>query len=340
MNAFKHINATARLITEKALNLLAANPRLRDILDNQSISRITKDQGRLAGRPWDEVDLLFTQCRRQLKSSPDWRYGTPRVHEVAWEAYEGLSARTDIINKKYCELGCGVMHPFGVATIFFLNGASSVTAMDHAPCRSSTRAAEALADLLDDCRAHPEDWHWSQISRAEFEARIKLFDRKNLRDGNLQNGTLNVPIVHVIADIHSPVVAFGEIDLISSRAVLEHFLDFKTAMKQLFKLMHPGGIGYHQIDLADHRIYSAPHLYHAWSFLGEVDSWSDGLVNRLRPMEMKEIIKTTGFNILDWQIREGKIPSDFLPSITDRFLGMPMSELRATGVAAVIQRPL
>jgi len=49
-----------------------------------------------------------------------------------------------------------------------------------------------------------------------------------------------------------------EIDISFSNACFEHFNNSKKAIQELARITKPGGIGFHQIDLRDHRDYTLP----------------------------------------------------------------------------------
>ena len=161
----------------------------------------------------------------------------------------------------------------------FLNGAGSTIALDLND-GNKQRAAESLADLLGDCCGQ-EKWNWADVDDVKFINKIQRFNIQALNQGRLTEGLADVPMSHVVTDIHNPILEEESIDVMTSRAVLEHFLDFDVAMKRLFQLMRKGGVIYHHIDLVDHRAYRSSD-YHYWSFLAEGEDWSDGLVNRLR----------------------------------------------------------
>jgi hypothetical protein len=334
------LNVFARQVVERSLLLAARSSRIRDILDNQTLDRLALNPGRLAGRSWDLLDAVYSQSRRELDCSEGWRFGPKRIHEVTWEGYEALGKYGSIVGKVYCDLGCGVSHPYGISTALFLNGAEKTIAVDRGNCKDQQRAAEALADLLYECVVHPENWHWSEITRAEFLKRIAEYDLKALRKGDLQTGLRHVPSSHHVMDICEPFLPETSVDLLTSRAVLEHFLNFELAMSKLFQLMGPGGMAYHHIDLADHRIYLEPGKYHSLSFLAEDDDWSDGLVNRLRSCELKTIFENTGFDILQWNVIRAEMPAGFSSQIKGRFRAMPVDELNIKTVCCVLRKPL
>ncbi|NCD40860.1 MAG: methyltransferase domain-containing protein [Bacteroidia bacterium] len=241
--------------------------------------------------------------------------------------------------KSYCDLGCGTYHPYGISTIFYLNGAVSTVGLDVEDA-DEIRAAEALYDLLIDCIAYPEKWCWeANMNRAEFVERARSFNLNALQNGQLRAGIGDLPLKHVVTDIHDPVIAKESIDIMSSRAVLEHFLDFGVAVDRLFALMRPGGVAYHHIDLADHRAYWRNSSYHRWSFLAENDDWSDNLTNRLRASEIRPYFEKTGFNVLKYEIIRKTMPKGFEQYLKGRFRSMSKDDLEALTVFCILVKP-
>lgn len=286
---------------------------------------------------WIKVDELYTALRREIRSRRDWRHGPKRVHEVAKEGFDAVSAHLNLEGKRFCDLGCGIYHPFGVSAAMYLNGVGSALGLD-LNRGDPRRAAEALADLLLDCLAFPDRWHWSGIPRAEFMERIRRFNLAALMDGNLAAGLEGLPLENCITDIHSPELPEGSIDIMTSRAVLEHFLDFGRAVERFFALLSPGGVAAHVIDLVDHRAYDGP-AHHYWSFLAEDETWSDGLVNRLRSCEIRPHFERVGFEILHYENVHKEMPVGFAAQVKGRFKAMPVEELNITTVRCVLRKP-
>jgi hypothetical protein len=256
---------------------------------------------------------------------------------VAREGFDGVSPYISLLDKVYCDLGCGVYHPYGICTIMYLNGARSTIALDLDGC-DKERAAEALSDLLLDCLAAPDRWHWSEIDRESFLRRAHQFGLKALGEGKLEEGLACLPLEHIVTDIHNPLLQEDSIDVMASRAVLEHFLDFGVAVERMYALMRRGGVAYHHIDLVDHRAYTIPG-YHWWSFLAEGEGWSDGLVNRLRSCEIRPHFERVGFEVLRYENRVARMPAGFMDRVAGRFRGMSEEELSATGVFCVLRKP-
>lgn len=298
-------------------------------MDNQNVSQYKV-------RTWSELDRIYTFCRRQLNLKPDWRYGPARVHEVAKEGFDGICKYTTLQNKVYCDLGCGTYHPYGISAVMFLNGSSSTISIDlHGS--NKQRAAEALADLLCDC-CWTDRWNWSNVDKLDFLSRVQQFDMQALREGRLDDGLAGLPLRHILTDIHNPVLEEESIDIMTSRAVLEHFLNFNVAVDRLFALMRKGGVACHVIDLVDHRAYISSD-YHFWSFLAEEEDWSDGLVNRLRSCEIRPHFERAGFEILCYENRIREMPKGFMKQVAGRFREMTEEELSATTVFCVLRKP-
>jgi hypothetical protein len=286
---------------------------------------------------WSELDKYFTLSRRTLLADSAWRYGPERVREVAREGFEHISKYCSMEGKRYCDLGCGTFHPFGVSAVMFLNGVGSTISLDleHS---DHVRAAEALYDLLADCIVFPEKWHWSGGSTEAFLAGVRRFNLEALKQGKLVDGISHLPMGYAVTDIHSPQIEPDSIDVMTSRAVLEHFLDFGTAVERLFSIMAPGGVAFHSIDLVDHRAYKSKD-FHYWSFLSEGPDWSDGVCNRLRSKEIRPVLEKAGFEIASYKEKTSDMPEGFISHVSPHFLDkMTPEELEVIGVECVIRK--
>jgi hypothetical protein len=329
-----------KLVKSLALNAIRTfrkSHSLRFLMNQEAMSDFVFDPEFYEGRSWKQIDPVFTACRRQLLSDNSWRFGNARIREVARESFDAFTQHMNLTGKVYCDLGCGTMHPFGIATVMFLNGASDTISTDLFDANEQ-RAAEALCDLLSDCYSAPDSWHWSETSRDEFCARLKRFDLEALAQGDLKQGLSDLPMRHIVTDIHNPELKKDSVDIMASRAVLEHFLDFDVAAVRLFDLMRSGGVCYHHIDLVDHRSYDSDDFHH-FSFLVEGDDWSDGLVNRLRSPELRSAFERAGFEIVSYDTREEQMPDGFREKITGRFRDMNDEDLSVTGVNCVLRKP-
>jgi SAM-dependent methyltransferase len=95
-------------------------------------------------------------------------------------------------------------------------------------------------------------------------------------------------------------IADGSIDISYSNAAFEHLAQVDKAIEQLGRITKPGGLGFHQIDLRDHRDFNRPLEYLClsegeFSAVLEASSWSCG--NRLRYTEFFEMFEQAGFDV-------------------------------------------
>lgn len=295
-------------------------------------------EGALSDHLWSRLEPIYISSRRKLLQSRKWRYGSLFVWDNVKPVFDKLAeSGISVEGKVYCDLGCGTHHPYGTSAIMYINGAASTIATD-VHDSDKKRAAEALYDLLQDCLADPDSWHWSSLSRKEYLTRIQNFNFKALREGNLEAGLASVPLKHIVTSIYEPSIPAGTIDIMSSRAVLEHFLDFEKACHKLWALMSPGSMAYHLIDLVDHRSYVSLE-YNQWSFLAEDEQWSDGVCNRLRASEIYEYFERTGFEVRAYDVtKKAEMPIEFRKKLKGRFASMSDEELNTLQIACLIEK--
>lgn len=325
-------------LLRNAVSVARKSDTLRYLMDEATLK--SPRSTAYAGLTWFELDRIYTTSRRQLQAQVGWRYGVSRIHEVAYEGFDAVRAYTTLKDKTYCDLGCGSHHPFGVSTVMYLNGVASAIATDLADT-DKQRAAEALADLLCDCIASPGKWNWNGLSADEFLKRTADFDLDALRAGRLLDGIRNIPFQHIVGDFQETPIHQNSVDVMTSRSVLQFFLDFNAAAGRLFSIMRSGGVAFHHIDLSDPRSH-VNSSFHPWSFLAEDESWANGFpirVNRLRSSEIRACLERAGFEILRYETRSKPMPVGFKEQIMGRFKDMPDEELNIMGVFSVIRKP-
>lgn len=290
---------------------------------------------------WYQMEDLFTISRRFLRERPDsWRQGPGRILSVAPRAYECYRQHTPILGKTYLDLGCGRFHPFGMATYFYLNGLEKGYCIDPAEA-DKPRASEALYDLLCDALARPELWKQNEVSWEEYFSRIRSFDLYALREGDLDKGLGDAPLEHHVTDAAVPgMLPEGKIDLVSSRSVLEHCLDLDSVLRQMYSIMSPGGIGFHEIDLVDHRVYSDPERYHYWSFLTEGNlGEEDKLCNLLRSCQILDIVNEIGFEVLEQSPGRVDLPAGLRAQLRPEYQQFSDEELQVIGLKIIVRKP-
>jgi hypothetical protein len=265
------------------------------------------------------------------------------VREVSAQVFDALLPLTRIEGKSYFDLGCGEHNPYGMSALMYLNGAEQTVALDLDPAEPR-RSAEVLADFLMECLAEPEAWNRQGLAPDSFLSRVRRFNLKALRAGDLAAGLAGLPLRHLQANVLDAVTDGLQVDLMSSRSVLEHVDHFPKVAARLAGMMKPGGLAYHTIDLVDHRAYTDPGHCHYWSFLAEGDDYNDrqpyGFVNRLRATEIRRCFEQAGFEILRYDVDRQPMPEGFRAKLTDKFAGPSDEELSATGVYCLLRKLL
>lgn len=93
-------------------------------------------------------------------------------------------------------------------------------------------------------------------------------------------------------------------DITLSNAVFEHLLNPACALDNLFRITTENGMGSHQVDFRDHRDFSLPLEYllmHEIDFAREFDARHGECGGRVRPCQMLEMFKHSGFSGVSFQ---------------------------------------
>lgn len=327
------LKSLARAAIRLGVRLTDASPQLRRFVDREVC----------AARDWRELDHLYTVCRRQIFAHPEWRYGPPRTGDIAAFILKEFSQFGSLEGKVYCDLGCGTLNPVGVAAFVYLNGAEATWSLDPCAADDVPRAAEALYDLLVDCAARPDFWHRSTLPRDDYFQRWRRFDLEKLRNGDLDGGIAGLPLRRAVCDIRQNPIPDASVHLLSSEAVLEHVAGMPAAAERLFAMMAPGGIAAHNVDVVDHRWYSAPGRYHKWSFMEEADcqpSLRACECNGLRCAEIVACFESAGFKTLQLNRIREPLPPGLRDRLRGRYAALPDEELETVGFTCVLTRPL
>lgn len=171
----------------------------------------------------------------------------------------------------------------GVALLMYAYGAERVTCVDRFPLMAWSQKNLAVIDAL---------------AAGLPPAQRKRLDQAFLVPGQpasgLRAGTLDYRITKSgLSRLQSSV------DLIISRAVLEHVNDLDATFQDMFEALRPGGIALHQVDLKSHGLHRRNELdFLAWP----PTAWSlmhsqKGVPNRWRVNRYREIIAHTAFEL-------------------------------------------
>lgn len=125
-------------------------------------------------------------------------------------------------------------------------------------------------------------------------------------------------------------VPSGHVDLVFSQAVLEHvrLREFAPLLKEMRRILGPGGVASHQVDLKDHLATSLNHLrFTERTWESEFMARSGFYTNRLRRQAIVELFEAEGFRIrVDGIRRWPAVPID-RRSLAPAFRDLPEEEL-------------
>ena len=187
-----------------------------------------------------------------------------------------------LAGKRVLEYGPGDLP--GVALLMVAHGAEAVICVDRFPLMQLTEKNLAVInDLL------------SGLGAAERQRAESCF----LRDGDPAAG-FNPDHIRYRIDPSGLSGIRNEIDLVFSRAVLEHVNDLPSTFVDMHAAMKRDAIAIHQVDLKSHGLHQTNPLdFLAWpNYLWRLMYSHKGVPNRLRVDSYRSIIARTGFDVV------------------------------------------
>lgn len=137
--------------------------------------------------------------------------------------------------------------------------------------------------------------------------------------------------------------AAGAFDVVLSNAVLEHVRDLPAIARETARVLAPGAVAIHQVDLRDHRDFSRPRDFLTlgaaeWERANQNAPFA--YTNRLRASDVRAAFAAAGLELLSSAITE-RLPlapaerAALHPDFRDR----SPEDLEALGISLVLRRP-
>jgi len=192
---------------------------------------------------------------------------------------------TDIAGKRVLELGPG--YHMGVPLLFAAHGASFVAGLDKfVPFQTGSYFREFYSRLRDTLR---------DGEKADFDGAIQSRPQLALRPSRAQH-IYGKELPDVVNDLGP-----GTFDLIGSNAVIEEMYDPEPIFQAQDRLLRPGGLMVHKIDLRDYGMFTK-YGFPALEFL-TVPEWAyrhmaeaSGQPNRRRVNYYRDVARHLGYD--------------------------------------------
>ncbi len=191
----------------------------------------------------------------------------------------------------------------GVALLFLAAGASTATCVDGFPWVSTNLS------VYSELAADPG----------------LLLDRLEYRLEQIERTTL-------------PGASF---DIIYSQACLEHVTDPRLTVKQIARLLRPGGVTSHQIDLRDHRDFARPLAFLRYpTWVWRAAQSRRGWTNRWRRSDWETAFRQEGLEVFRSEAT-GTIDVDGKDrtSLSRQFRDRPLTDLTTSGLLIAATKP-
>jgi SAM-dependent methyltransferase len=165
-----------------------------------------------------------------------------------------------------------------------------------------------------------------RLDLSDRDAMLKSVDATYLTSGTSALGT----------------IPDASVDVVFSTAVLEHVsrYEFKRLMEELYRVMTPGAVAHHWVDLMDHLGGALNNL----RFSERV--WESGLMansgfytNRLRFTEILDIVKGAGFKFAVTQVTTWPTLPTPRQALASPFDALPEEELKIATFGLLMQKP-
>ncbi len=170
-----------------------------------------------------------------------------------WQRSEIEKHRGPLAGLRVLELGPG--HTIAPGLLLYAHGAAGYVGADFFPiagknARIYRRVRRHLAErpLL---APHPD------LAKARAEALRRFDEAVDLSGEDARFDGSKVEWRHPVDAARLPFED-RSFDIVISNAAFEHFLEPEAAAREAMRVLAPGGVGIHQIDLRDHRDFSRP----------------------------------------------------------------------------------
>ena len=230
-------------------------------------------------------------------------------------------------DKRILEYGPGDVP--GVALLMVAHGARQVVCVDRFPMvRMSPKNTQIVKLMLERLPLQPRD-------RAEA-----CFKQRAHPESGLNSTYLD----YLVRPSGLSGLA-NEVDLVMSRAVLEHVNDLPASFQDMSAALKPGGIAIHLVDLKSHGLHRENSLdFLSWpTWLWSLMYSAKGVPNRLRVNAYRDAVKQSGLEVITLKptlIASAEEVQAIRSDLAEPFKMLPDEELSWLGFWLVCRKPM
>ena len=238
----------------------------------------------------------------------------------------------------FLDLGCGTHDPLALAAVHYLNGYRPCHAIDLKGPGNEMYSALSMYDILANMLCFPKRYCFKGTDPLDLVKRVSHFRLEAFESGDFWGGFEEVKdeVRLEAGDVSMSNIEESSLSRVVSFAVIEHVDDLDAVCRKLHKVVKPGGMIFHFVDLVDHRSYAQGSKFNSFSFLAEEHAPKG--MNRLRASEVREAHERSGFEVLVDRRESETIPHATRKKLLPKYREMQVEDVSTTKQRLVVRR--